>query len=86
MKKISYEEYLLLNNDNYVDVENPADCSTRFRGNQVEIMVHNTINRNDELTHWFNGEDENVCIVYKESDIEIVYDCTWEEVLKEYNV
>ena len=81
MKKISYEEYLLLNNNNYVDAENPADCSTRFKNESVEIMVHKSINKDDELNHWFDGNDENVCVIYKETDIRIVYDCTWEEVL-----
>lgn len=85
MKKISYEEYLSTNNDNYVDVENPADCSTRLKNESVEIMVHKSINKDDDLEHWFDGIDENVCIIYKEADIQIVYDCTWEEILKEYN-
>ena len=40
MKKISYEEYLSSNHDNYVDVENPADCSIRLKTDSVEIMVH----------------------------------------------
>ena len=85
MKKVSYEKYLSMNNDNYVDVENPSDCSTRFQNEKVEIMVHKGVNKNDELEHWFDGNDENVCVVYKDSDIQIVYECTWEDMMKEYN-
>ena len=84
MKEIIYDEYLSTSNDNYVDVENPADCSTRFKNESVEIMVHKSINKDDELSHCFDGHDENVCIIYKETDIRIVYDCTWEEILNEY--
>ena len=81
MKKISYEEYLSSNHDNYVDVENPADCSIRLKTDSVEIMVHKDVNRDDDPEHFFNGDDENVCIVYKDSEALIVYDCTWLEVL-----
>lgn len=31
MKKVSYEKYLSMNNFNYVDVENPSDCSTMMK-------------------------------------------------------
>lgn len=85
MKKISYEEYLSINNNNYVDVENPADCTTRFKNDTVEIMVHKDVNKDDDLEHFFNGIDENVCIVYREADTRIVYDCTWAEVMNIIN-
>lgn len=84
MKEISYDEYISTSNDNYVDVENPADCSVRLKNESVEIMVHKDVNKNDDLEHWFDGNDENVCIIYKEADTRIAYDCTWEEILKEY--
>ena len=80
MKKISYEEYISFDNDNFIDVENPADCSTRLKTDSVEIMVHKSINKDDDPEHYFNGEDENVCIVYTDTDAMIVYDCTWQEL------
>ena len=83
MKKISYEEYLSSKQDTYIDVENPADCSTRYKNDKFDVMVFKAINTDDDPDYFFSGCDEDVCIIFRETDILIVYDCTWAEVLNE---